>query len=85
MPEPGLFLDGTLITLIVTNIGLIARDFIRSKKGNSKYPCTKHDSRLTAIETEQKVRQEWLEEFKGQNEAQHATLAEKLDKLNGAK
>ena len=96
MADPGIFLDGTLVALIVTNIGLIARDFFRYRKNNTntkvngKYPCGVHGEKLAKLETTDQlrektdsIREKWLDEFKKNNTLEHEQLSHKLDQLNG--
>jgi hypothetical protein len=84
MTIPAIVVDSTTLGLIITSATLIIRDIIKSKKGNpTKLPCSEHSNKIIAIEATQKVRNEWLEEFKEKNTEEHNQLSEKLDLLNG--
>ena len=84
MTIPAIVVDSTTVGLIITSATLIIRDIIRTKKGNStKLPCSNHSTRITSIEATQKVKEEWLDEFKRNNTLEHQQLSAKLDLLNG--
>ena len=53
----GVWLDAGLITLIVTNVGLISRDLIRTRRNGTKPgtapSCIEHGKKLAVVESKQ--------------------------------
>ena len=68
------FLDGGMIMLIVTNLGLIGRDLIKTRKakknGGNSQPgkadiCLKRGETLVKLETKQETTDKAIDEMKG--------------------
>ena len=79
-----LFLDAGMVTLIVTNAGLIIKEWLRTRKvkkdnGSSK-PCLDHDRRLTIVEQGQKHTDEKIDQLRRENREDHKQIFEALDK-----
>jgi hypothetical protein len=81
MMEPGIFIPAGMVTLIVTNIGLIAKEYFiwkRNKKNNKSLPCDDHHTRITVIERNEKARDALIEQIRSENREDHGKLFDRL-------
>lgn len=81
----GIWLDAGIVTLIVTNVGLIGKELIRNRKKNGTpkpgdgASCKDHAEKLAKLGTRVEGWEKQMDEWRKENREDHQRIFDKLD------